>query len=215
MPRNEPAGALSQVISWLALLWSIELLDHLLTPMLVSGAPVGQDGALDYIFGLHPWNHAAPLGPQVLWAAIGTVGAPLLHAGWGHLIANSLALAMLGLVSLRYSPRLTYVAIGYAAITSAALTWLIAPAMDDQHNPIVHVGVSGVIFGLVGFLIANGLLRRGCMPLIIAIGVLALYGGALVGMLPQVAGQHISWQMHLGGFIGGLAASWHVRNEKA
>ncbi len=214
MPRNEPAGALSQVISWLAVLWSIELLDHLLTPMLVSGAPLGQDGALDYIFGLHPWNHAAPLGPQLLWAAIGTVGAPLLHAGWGHLIANSLALAMLGLVSLRYSPRLTYVAITYAAITSATLTWLIAPAIDEQHNPIVHVGVSGVIFGLVGFLIANGLLRRGCMPLIIATGVLMLYGGALVGMLPHVASQHISWQMHLGGFIGGLAASWHVRNDK-
>jgi membrane associated rhomboid family serine protease len=215
MPRNEPAGALSQVISWLAVLWGIELVDHLLTPMLVPGAHLGQDGALDYLFGLHPWNHAAPLGSQVLWAAIGTVGAPLLHAGWGHLIANSLALAMLGLLSLRYSARLTYVAITYAALISAGLTWLIAPAIDAAGNPIVHVGVSGIIFGLVGFLIANGIVRRGCLPLLIALGVFFLYGGALVGMLPQAAGPNISWQMHLGGFVGGLCASWHLRNDKA
>ena len=215
MPRNEPTGALSQVISWLALLWGIEILDHVMTPFLVQGASIGQDGFLDFVCGLHPWNHTAPLGPQLLWAAVGTVGAPLLHAGWGHLIANSLALTLLGIVSLRYSQRLTYVAIGYAALTSAALTWLISPAIDPNNNPIVHVGVSGVIFGLVGFMLANGILRRGCLPVIIAIGVLLLYGGALVGMLPHVAGQNISWQMHLGGFIGGLCASWHLRNEKA
>lgn len=215
MPRNEPVGALSQVISWLAVLWGIEVLDHVLTPLLMQGAAIGQDGFLDFVFGLHPWNHAAPLGPQLLWAVIGTVGAPLLHAGWGHLIANSLALTMLGIVSLRFSPRLTYVAISYAAVCSAALTWLIAPAIDDHSNPIVHVGVSGVIFGLVGFLIANGILRRGCMPVIIAVGVLLLYGSALVGMLPHVAGANISWQMHLGGFLGGLSASWHLRNKTA
>lgn len=215
MSRNEPTGALSQVISWLAILWGIEILDHVLTPLFVRGAVIGQDGFLDFVFGLHPWNHAAPLGPQVLWGVIGTVGAPLLHAGWGHLIANSLALTLLGLVSLRYSPRLTYVAIGYAAVTSAMLTWLISPAMDTQGNPIVHVGVSGVIFGLVGFLITNGILRSGCMPVIIALGILLLYGGALVGMLPHAAGPNISWQMHLGGFVGGLCASWHTRNDKA
>lgn len=215
MPRNEPTGALSQVISWLAVLWGVELLDHVLTPLLLQGATLGQDGFLDFVFGLHPWNHEAPLGPQVLWAVIGTAGAPLLHAGWGHLIANSLAMTLLGIVSLRYSPRLTYAAIGYAAIASAALTWLVAPAMDSNGTPMVHVGVSGVIFGLVGFLIANGILRRGCLPVLIAIGILLLYGGALVGMLPQVAGSNISWQMHLGGFLGGLCASWHMRNQKA
>lgn len=209
MPRNEPADALPQVVSWLAVLWGIELLDHVLTPLFLADAKLGQDGFLDLVLGLHPWNHALPLGPQLPWAGVGLLCAPLLHAGWGHLIANSLALTMLGLVSLRYSSRLTYTAMAYAAVTSATLTWLVAPPQT------VHVGVSGVIFGLVGYLIANGILRRGCLPVTIALGVLLIYGGALTGMVPQLAGQNVSWQMHLGGFIGGLAASWHLRKEKA
>ncbi len=207
MPRNEPADALPQVVSWLAALWGIELLDHLLTPILMSGAAIGQDGFLDLVLGLHPWNHSEPLVPQLAWGVVGLFCAPLLHAGWGHLIANSLALTMLGLVCFRYSSRLTYTAIAYAMVTSAVLTWLIAPPQT------VHVGVSGVIFGLVGFLIANGILRRGCMSVLIALGVLLLYGGALAGMVPHYAGENVSWQMHLGGFIGGLAASWRVRKQ--
>ena len=47
MPRNEPADALPQVVSWLAALWGVELLDHLLTPMLMSGAT--QKGVSDAI----------------------------------------------------------------------------------------------------------------------------------------------------------------------
>ena len=209
MPRNEPASDLSQVIRWLAVLWAIEILDHLATPLLVQGAPVGSDGLLDTLGGLHPWDPQAPLGHQLLWLPLGIIGAPLLHAGWHHLIQNSLALGLLGWLSLRFSNRLTYAAIGYSALSSALLTWLIAPAAS------VHVGISGVIFGLVGFLLANGIIRRGWLPIIIALLVFILYGGALIGMVPMAAEERISWQMHLGGFLGGLAASWHLRREKA
>lgn len=209
MPRNEPASDLSQVIRWLAVLWAIEILDHLATPLLVQGKRFGDDGLLDALGGLHPWDHQQPLLDQLLWLPLGIIGAPLLHAGWHHLIQNSLALGLLGWLSLHFSNRLTYAAIGYSALTSALLTWLIAPAAS------VHVGVSGVIFGLVGFLLANGIIRRGWLPILIALLVFLLYGGALVGMLPMAAEERISWQMHLGGFLGGLAASWHLRREKA
>jgi membrane associated rhomboid family serine protease len=196
-------------------LWLIELLDTVLTTVLTAPGAVGnghplvlRSGLLDALGGLHPWDPHRPLLPQLAWFPVGMIGAPLLHAGWYHLAQNSLALGLLGWLSLRFSNRLTYVAIGYAVVFSAVLTFIIAP--PDQ----IHVGASGVIFGLVGFLLANGVIRRGCLPILIAILVFLLYGGALLGMLPMAAQEGISWQMHLGGFIGGLCASWHLRHEK-
>ena len=211
---SKPADGLSPVICWLAVLWSVEAADHVLTWVLVPQAKLGQDGLLDSLGGLHPWDHGLPFWPQIPLALLGMVGAPLLHGGWGHLIANSLAIAMLGLISFRYSRRLTGVAIVYSTVLSAALTWIIAPAHLADGTPIVHVGASGVIFGLVGFLLGNGLFRRGCLPLIICAVVLLIYGGSLGGMLPFFTDDKISWQMHLGGFIGGLLASWHLRRER-
>jgi membrane associated rhomboid family serine protease len=208
VPKHEPADDLKQVVRWLAVLWAIELIDHVVTPLLVRDAKVGQDGLLDMLLGLHPWDPHHPFWPQLGWGVVGMICAPLLHGGWYHLIQNSLALGLLGYLSLRFSNHLTWAAVGYATVCSAVLTWLIAP--PDQ----VHVGASGVIFGLVGFLMANGIVRRGCLPIVLALVVLVLYGGALVGMLPQASAQHISWQMHLGGFIGGLCAAWHLRHEK-
>ena len=212
--NNKPADGLTPVILWLALLWAIELADHLLTWALVPKAGLGADGLLDNLAGLHPWDHSLPFWPQIPHALLGMVCAPLLHGGWGHLIANSLAIALLGIISFRYSHRLTGVAILYSTVLSAALTWVIAPATMADGTPIVHIGASGVIFGLVGFLLGNGIFRRGCLPLFISGVVLLLYGGSLGGMLPHMVDDHISWQMHLGGFIGGLAASWHLRHER-
>jgi membrane associated rhomboid family serine protease len=211
--RTEPARDLHQVLRWLAVLWLIEIADTVLSTILDpvdrQGNLVIHDGVLDMLGGLHPWDPQAPFWPQLLRLPVGMFGAPLLHAGWQHLIQNSLALGLLGYLSLRFSKRLTWAAIGYATICSTLLTWLIAPPQS------VHVGVSGVIFGLVGFLLANGILRRGCLPILISLMVFLLYGGALIGMLPMAADERISWQMHLGGFLGGLAASWQMRKEKA
>ena len=211
---SKPADGLTPVIRWLVLLWSIELIDQVVTFVLVPGAALGSDGLLDSLAGLHPWNHLLPFWPQIPQALMGMVCVLVLHGGWGHLIANSLAIALLGILSFRFSRRLTGMAILYSTVLSAILTWLIAPATMPNGDPIVHVGASGVIFGLVGFLLANGVFRGGCVPIIISLLVLVLYGGSLSGMLPQMVDQHISWQMHLGGFIGGLVASWQLRHRK-
>ena len=205
--RTEPAKGLSTVLRWLALLWAIEVLDAVITytrgiPPQVPHHHPGwlQGGALDYALGLRPGDP---------WGAIGILTAPFLHAGWSHLVANSLALVLLLWISLGFSRRLTWAACAISSLTAGILTWLIAP------TDTVHVGASGVIFGLVGFLLVNGVVRKGCLPLLISLGVLVLYGGALGGMLPWVAEPGISWQMHLGGFVGGVVTSWGLRRQKA
>jgi membrane associated rhomboid family serine protease len=197
MPAATPSqrsSSLAVVTSWLALLWLIFIADVVLRAMHIVD--------LALVAGLRPRS------VDGLW---GILGSHFLHANLEHIVSNSIGLLILGLTSCWYSQRLTAWAVFYAAICSGTLTWLIAPSGS------IHIGASGVLFGLVGFLVFNGLFRRswGAFFLALLIGVLA--SGIIPGMLPSAANkaQLISWQMHLGGFIGGALASWQLRREKA
>jgi membrane associated rhomboid family serine protease len=200
---KKTSGGLSIVLAWIALLWLIEFTDIALTwrfgPHLGQGRWSG--GCLDYLLGLRPRD---------VWGLLGIPCAPFLHGGFAHLAANSLGLLLLGWASMTYSQRLTRQAIAYAMLYSGVLTWLIG------QNGSCHIGASGVIFGLIGFLLGNGLFRRGCLPLALAMITTVIFGAALPQVLPTHAQGPVqfSWEMHLGGLLGGLSASWHLRKEK-
>ncbi|MCK5231884.1 MAG: rhomboid family intramembrane serine protease, partial [Desulfobulbaceae bacterium] len=80
------------------------------------------------------------------------------------------------------------------------LTWLFAGGGT-------HIGASGIIFGLYGYLLLIGLFQKKIKYIIISIFILFSYGGMIFGVLP---GQpYISWEAHLFGFIaGGIAAKF-------
>ncbi len=151
------------------------------------------------IFG----NRLDALGiiPRQTVGLIGIPLAPFLHGGSAHLIANTVPILVLGmLVILRNGHRFLLVT-GIIIVTSGLGTWLIGPANS------VHIGASGLIFGYVGFLMASAYYERSAGAILLAVLVIALYGGIIWGVLPQ--GNGISWQGHLFGLIGGmLAARW-------
>lgn len=163
----------------LALLWAIEIGDQLFF-----------GGRVDW-FGIRPRT----------WQGLGQVWlAPLLHVGFGHLLANSLPLLVLGwLVMLRHTRDFWLVAL-VATVVSGAGVWLLGRANT------IHLGASGVIFGLLGFLLARAYFERSWAALGIAILAGMLYGGALWGVLPGRSG--ISWLAHLFGALGGILAAW-------
>ena len=195
--KRGPAGDLSLVVGWLALLWLIFAVDMVLRT----------------VFGI--WI-AAWLGlrPRQVDGLIGIITSHFLHANLAHIAANSVGLLLLGWFSCKYSRSLTAVAILYSMIIAGSLTW----CFGSWSNPgTVHIGASGVIFGLIGWLVANGLFRREWSSFFLSLLVLLLYGGAIPGILPSTEGKvaQVSWEMHLGGFIGGVLASWHLRKQKA
>jgi len=154
-------------------------------------ATVASGGAL-LGFGIHPRT------VQGLW---GILAAPFLHANLQHLISNTVPLVLLGwLVMLRDSRHFIPVTL-IAALMSGLAAWTLgAPGT-------VHVGASGVVFGYFGFLVLAGWYARSLSAILISVGVVALWGSVIFGVLPGQPG--ISWQSHLGGFIGGwLAAKW-------
>ena len=70
-----------------------------------------------------------------------------------------------------------------------------------------HIGASGLVFGLVAFLIVSGFLEGRIVPLLVALVVGFLYGGTLLsGVVPKMNSM-VSWDGHLCGAIaGGLIA---------
>lgn len=133
-----------------------------------------------------------------LW---GILWAPFLHGSPEHLIANTVPLLILGwLVMLRDARH--FIPVTLLSMLGAGLfAWTLgAPGS-------VHIGASGVVFGYLGFLILAGWFQRSLGAIALSILVTVLWGGVVVGVLPGQPG--ISWQAHLGGFLGGvLAARW-------
>ncbi|GAA3244660.1 rhomboid family intramembrane serine protease [Nonomuraea helvata] len=177
-------SALAVVIAMLAVMWVVEGVDYFL------------NGALDREFGIIGWE------PDGL---IGILFAPFLHGGFGHLMANSLPLLILGfLAGLRDLRKFLWASVLIILIGGLG-TWLTSPG-------VYTVGASGLVFGYFGFILARGLFDRRLLDIVIAIGVGFAYWGILAGLLPNQQG--ISWQGHLFGLIGGVVAGWVLRRRR-
>jgi membrane associated rhomboid family serine protease len=133
----------------------------------------------------------------------GIVFAPFLHASFAHILANSVPFLILGwLVMLRDFRHFVPVTL-FAMLGSGLASWLFgAPGS-------VHIGASGVIFGYLGFLMLSGWFDRSIGAIVMSVVVTALWGSLVFGVLPGVPG--VSWQGHLGGFIGGVFAARYFR----
>jgi membrane associated rhomboid family serine protease len=134
--------------------------------------------------------------------------APFLHAGWDHLISNSLPFFVLGFLVLLSGLARWVASSLIIIIVSGLAAWSLTPA-----NTII-LGASGLIFGWLTYLLARGIWSRRPAQVVIAVLVLLLYGGLIWGVLPGAAG--VSWQAHLGGAVGGVMAAWllHRRSSR-
>lgn len=137
-----------------------------------------------------------------LW---GILASPFLHANLAHLTANTASLLVLGwLVMLRDARHFGLVAV-CAMLGGGLVAWTLGAPSS------ITVGASGVIFGFLGFLIFAGWYARSFGSILLSIGTTLAWGGLVFGVLPGQPG--ISWQAHLGGFLGGaLAARWFAKH---
>ena len=186
--RSQPVRPLHAVVVMavlLAGLWVLEGLDQL------SG------NALD-TYGIHARDVDGL--PEIF-------SAPLLHAGWDHLVSNSVPFFALGLLVLLGGVARWVVSTLVSVVSSGLTAWLLTPA-----GPIV-LGASGLIFGWLTYLLVRGIWSRRPGQVALAVVVLLVYGGLLWGVLPGAAG--ISWQAHLGGAVGGVLAAWLLHRRDA
>jgi membrane associated rhomboid family serine protease len=160
--------------------------------------------AWDQVTGEHLENNG--IRPLETDGLTGILFAPLLHANWGHLAANTVPALVLGfLVTLAGMSRFIWATV-IIWIFGGFGTWLIgnigAPAGVETN----HIGASGLIFGWLTFLIVFGFFTRHAWQIVTGIVVLFVYGGILWGALPGTFG--VSWQGHLCGGIAGVVAAY-------
>jgi membrane associated rhomboid family serine protease len=187
LPAKEPArrprpvyvtGGIT-VVSFVGLLYVIEAIDH----------TMGQ--RLD-LYGIYPRQADGLMG--IIWA-------PLLHGGWGHLIANTIPLLILGFLMTLLGMTRFITATAIIWIVGGFGTWLIAPT-----GPVI--GASGLIMGYLSFLIVFGFFTRTFWQIAVGVVVFLYYGTLLLGVFPFLVGPHVSWQGHLCGVVAGVLAAY-------
>lgn len=137
--------------------------------------------------------------PRTAGGLVGIVTAPFIHANFAHLAANLPPFVILGLLVLQRGPgHFLQVALPIA-LGQGVLLWLLG-------RKAAHVGMSGVIFGFFGYLLALAWYTRATPDLLAAAGVLIFYGGMLAGVAPARGGT--SWEGHLFGLLVGLGTAW-------
>lgn len=163
----------------LALMWVIEILDTaILSDRLQSN-------------GILPRRVAGLDG--ILWS-------PFLHGGFPHLISNSIPFGVLSLLILTGGRARYLKASALIIVIGGLLVWAFAIGSNEN-----HIGASGWVFGMLGFLLAAAFLEK--RPLSILAGVVAImfYGGSILVSFVPTSG--ISWEGHLFGFIAGAIAA--------
>ncbi len=134
--------------------------------------------------------------PRRLEGIPGIVVAPLLHGNWGHLIANSGPLVILGTIILLQGLEVLGLVTVFCWLFSGLGIWLLGRPGTR------HLGASGVIFGYLGYILLRGYFERSPGAIAAAVVVGLLYGSALWGLLPLQRGK--SWVGHGMGFAGGV-----------
>lgn len=183
-PSDPRVAGLQVVALLLAVMWIVEVVN------------VADDDKLE--------QHG--IRPRATDGLDGILFAPFLHADWNHLIGNTVPFVLFGGVIALSGPLRVAAVTAIGGFISGMGTWLTA-----SENSL-HIGASGVVFAYGTYLITRGVFERSFIHLGVGVVVGVFYGSALLGGLePQ---QGISWQGHLFGAVGGVAAAYVLSADR-
>jgi membrane associated rhomboid family serine protease len=148
------------------------------------------------------------LAPLSLKGLPGILFAPLLHASFSHLAANSLPFLFLGGMLFFFYRSIAWRIFWLIWLTTGLWVWFFA------RGDSVHIGASGVVYGLASFLFLSGIIRRESKLMAVTLLIAFLYGGLVWGVFPQLfPHQPISWESHLMGLLAGAVLAFYYRKS--
>ncbi len=137
--------------------------------------------------------------PRTLGGLYNIPITPFIHADFDHLLSNTIPLLVLGALVLARGVIEFVFVIFVTTFVSGFGTWL----FGEGHAQ--HIGASGIVFGLFGYLVFRTAFDRKISSAVITLAVAIAYGSAMTySLIPE---EHVSWSGHFFGFIGGFAAA--------
>lgn len=138
------------------------------------------------------------------WAGlVGVLVAPLMHGGAEHLFANTPPLAVGCAMMLHLYPQSSLRVLPAVYLGPGIAVWLFG-------SPSAHLGASGLVYGLVSYILVAGILRRDRRAIAASLLVCFLYGTLVWGVFPLRTG--VSWETHLAAAAIGAVLAFALRH---
>lgn len=146
--------------------------------------------------------------PHDISSLKGILFMPLLHSKneIEHIFNNSLPTAVLLGAIIYYYREIAFKVFVFSWIGTGVGVWIFA---TNSHS--YHIGMSGVIYAMVGFLFTSGVLRKYLPLQAISLFVVFVYGSLIWGIFPMEP--HVSWEGHLMGLISGVVLAFIYKKQ--
>lgn len=139
------------------------------------------------------------VGPREISGLPGILTAPFIHGGIIHLASNLIPLMVFSVLLMRHGIVRFYMVFAGVGIMSGLLVWLFGRSAN-------HIGMSGVIYGMFGYLLVAGFVSREFKLMLISLVVGVFYGGLIFGVLPT--SRSVSFESHLFGLFSGIVLAF-------
>ena len=149
--------------------------------------------AVDSVFRLGLTNYG--VRPREWEGLVGVAVWPFLHGNYGHIASNTVSLLLFGgIISARNRKTFWRLCV-YSTLVAGFGLWIVG-------RPASHIGASGLVFACFGYIVTRGFFDRRPLSILLAVGVILLFGGIIWGLLPT--NPQVSWEGH---FLGVAAGS--------
>lgn len=134
----------------------------------------------------------------------GILLSPFIHADINHLFNNSLPFFLLSVTLFYFYSDVAFKVMLWTYLLTGLLVWL-------GGREAVHIGASGLVYGLASFLFFSGIIRKYYRLMALSLLIVFLYGQMVWGIFPGVY-ENVSWESHMLGFFVGIVLSIIFRN---
>ncbi|MDY8134436.1 rhomboid family intramembrane serine protease [Aquimarina sp. 2201CG5-10] len=144
--------------------------------------------------------------PRTFKGLRGILFSPFIHGDITHLWHNTLPLLVLTSALFFFYQKTAWKVLIIGVFLTGFFTWLLG-------RPANHIGASGVIYMLFGFLFFKGIVVKHFRLIALSLIVVFIYGSMIWYILP--IDPKISWEGHLSGLMVGTMLAFFIKKGVA